>query len=80
MPQEDAELLEIGVRQVRQDLIVNPVLAERRFILAKPQTAQPFADVHDRVSRPRDGDYRLGWADCPRRAGKKEQVDWPQHI
>ena len=80
MPQKDAELFEISLRQVRQNLIVNPVLVEHRFILTKPQPAQPLAKVHNRVSRPRDADYRSGWAGCPRRAGKKEQVDWPQHI
>jgi len=36
VPQEDAQLFKIGVGQVRQDFGVNPVLAERRFILAKP--------------------------------------------
>ena len=36
VPQEDAELFEISVGQVRQDFGVNPVLVERRFILAKP--------------------------------------------
>ena len=51
MPEgEHAELLEIGVAQVNQNVAVNSVLAERRFILAEPKAPQPIPHVHGSVS------------------------------
>ena len=50
-PRGHAELFKIGVAQVRQNFGVNSVLAERSFILAKPEAPQPISHVHDSVSR-----------------------------
>ncbi len=51
MPEgEHAELLKIGVAQVNQNVAVNTVLAERRFILAEPEAPQPIPHVHRSVS------------------------------
>ena len=46
--EEHAELFEIGVGQVRQDVGVNSVLAERGLVLAEPQAPQPGSYVHAR--------------------------------
>ena len=51
MPEgEHAELLKIGVAQVNQNVAVNSVLAERRFILAEPKAPKPIPHVHGSVS------------------------------
>jgi hypothetical protein len=39
VPQEDAKLFEIGFCQLEQDVGINSVVAERRFILAEPQAS-----------------------------------------
>jgi hypothetical protein len=43
---QDAEPDQILGGKVREDLGVDVVLAERRFVLSQPQTTQPGPDVH----------------------------------
>jgi hypothetical protein len=50
MPEWDAELLQVRVGQVGQDVRVDRVLAEKGEVLAKPQTLQPVAHIHGRAS------------------------------
>ena len=48
MPEcRDAKLLQVFRRQVRQDRLVNLVLAERSLILSEAKAPQPDHDVHD---------------------------------
>jgi hypothetical protein len=49
VPERNAELLEIGFGQLRQDFRVDLVLAESRFVLAEADLLQPLADVHGRA-------------------------------
>jgi hypothetical protein len=49
VPQKDAELFEISVGQIRQDLRVDFVFAERGFVLAETEVPQPSPDVHGRL-------------------------------
>jgi hypothetical protein len=49
VPERNAELLEIGFGQLRQDFRVDLVLAEGRFVLAEADPLQPLADVHGRA-------------------------------
>jgi hypothetical protein len=48
VPERNAELLEIGFGQLRQDFRVDLVLAEKGEVLAKPQALEPVAYVHRR--------------------------------
>src|SRR5215467_5586208 len=43
----DAKLLQVLVRQARQDRFVYLILAECRLILSEAQAPQPHHDVHD---------------------------------
>jgi hypothetical protein len=45
----DADVLEDGVRQPRQQVRVDLVVPEIRFVLAEPETAKPAADIHGRA-------------------------------
>ena len=48
MPQRrDAKLLQVFSRQVRQDRVVDVVLAENSLVLSEAQAPQPDRDVHD---------------------------------
>jgi hypothetical protein len=49
VPERNAELLQIGFGQLRQDFRVDLMLAEDRFVLAKADSFQPLADVHGRA-------------------------------
>ena len=51
MPEQNAELFEIGVAEVGQDIGIDAVVAERRLVLPEPEAPQPLHDVHDHVSR-----------------------------
>jgi class 3 adenylate cyclase len=49
VPERNAELLQIGFGQLRQDFRVDLMLAEGRFVLAEADSLQPLADVHSRA-------------------------------
>jgi hypothetical protein len=44
--ERETYLLEVSLGQVRQNVGVNFVLAEGRFVLAEVETLQPLAEVH----------------------------------
>jgi hypothetical protein len=46
VPERNAELLEIGFGELRQDFGVDRVLAEKGEVLAKPEAPQPVAHIH----------------------------------
>ena len=45
----NADLLEVLGRQVREDRLLDPVIAKRGLVLAKAETAKPPADIHGRA-------------------------------
>jgi hypothetical protein len=45
----DADFLEVVARQPRQQLRVDPVVSEIRFILFEAETAKPPANIHGRA-------------------------------
>ena len=47
MPQRHADLFEVGLGQIGQDLGINFALAKRGLILTETERAQPSPDVHD---------------------------------
>ena len=48
MPQRrDAKLFQVLSREVREDRLVNVVLAEQRLILSEAKAPQPDHNVHD---------------------------------
>ena len=48
MPEcRDAKLLQVLRRQVRQDRLVDLILAECSLILSEAEGPQPYAEVHD---------------------------------
>ena len=51
MPEQNAELFEIGVAEVGQDIGIDAVVAKRRLVLPEPEAPQPLPDVHGHVSR-----------------------------
>ena len=46
VPQRHPDLLEVGLAQVGQDVGVDLVLPEQRFVLSEADRVQPLADVH----------------------------------
>ena len=50
MPERHADLLEVGLGQVRQDLRVDLMLPEQRFVLSEADRVQPLGDVHRTAS------------------------------
>jgi hypothetical protein len=47
MPNDaDAHILKVFRRQVRQDLLIDRVLAEGRLILTKAQVSEPRTDIN----------------------------------
>ena len=46
MAERDAELFQIGLSQVRQDVGVNGTFAESLLVPLQPQLPQPSRDVH----------------------------------
>ncbi len=55
----DAEILQIFGRQARQEVAVDRVVAERRFVLPETEILEPGRDVHGRLHSA-DWDSRLG--------------------
>jgi hypothetical protein len=49
MTEGDAELLEVGLGQLRQYLGVDFALAESGLILTKAKASQPTSEVHHRI-------------------------------
>jgi hypothetical protein len=45
----DANVLEAGVRQLRQQVRVDLVVPEIRLVLTETETAKPPADIHGRA-------------------------------
>ena len=54
----DAEILQIFDRQARQEVGVDRVVAERRFVLPETEVVEPGRDVHGRLHSA-DWEYRL---------------------
>ena len=53
MPQRrDTKLLEVLDRQVRQDRLVDVVLAEHSLVLSEAKAPQPDHDIHDGAQAP----------------------------
>ena len=46
MAEQDAQLLQVLIRQIRQNRIVDGVLAEYRLILLEAEAPQPSSEVH----------------------------------
>jgi hypothetical protein len=61
MAEEHAELFKIGVGQVRQNVPVDAVVVERRFVLAKPETFEPTPTTVTFPSGPALIIIRIGW-------------------
>jgi hypothetical protein len=47
MAEQDAELLQVLVRQIGQDAVVYRIIAKRGLVLLKAKTPQPTCHVHD---------------------------------
>ena len=47
MAEQDAELLQILICQIRQDCLIDRVIAEYRLILFEAKAPQPPSEVHD---------------------------------
>src|SRR5262245_31168804 len=56
----DAKLLQVLVRQAREDRLVYLILAECRLILPEAQAPQPDHDVHDSAPNSGLSSFRLG--------------------
>jgi len=52
MAEQDAELLEVLIRQIGQDADVYRVLAECRLISIEAKASQPTPEVHDDAFAP----------------------------
>ena len=50
MPERHADLLEVGLGQVGQDVRVDLMLAEQGFVLSEAEGLQPLGDVHVRTA------------------------------
>ena len=55
----DAKLLQVLGRQVREDRLVNVVIAECRLILPEAQAPQPDHNVHDGAPQSGGGVHHL---------------------
>ena len=51
MPERHTELLEIDVRQLRQDIGVDITRAKQRLVLPEAETSEPTPDIHGRTAR-----------------------------
>ena len=51
MPERHAELLEIDLRQLRQDIGVDFTRAKERLVLSEAEMSEPTPDIHDRAPR-----------------------------
>ena len=70
MPERHADLFEVGFDQVGQDVRVDLILAEQRFVLSEADRVQPLGDVHrrSRTVRLHDG---------PRETASPGRERWP---
>ena len=48
MPERKAEVLEVLIRQFRQDVAVDFVLAKDGLVLTEAEPSEPIADLHSR--------------------------------
>ena len=48
MPERNAQVLEVLIRQFRHDVAVDLVLAKDGLILTEADPAEPIADLHSR--------------------------------
>jgi hypothetical protein len=64
VPERHPKLLEIGVRQLRQNIGVNVTRAKERLVLSKAETSEPTPDIHGRTPRART-DHPSVEARCP---------------
>jgi hypothetical protein len=46
MTEQDAQLLQVLIRQIGKNAEIDPVLAECRLILFEAKAPQPFSEVH----------------------------------
>ncbi len=46
VPERNTEVLEVLIGQLRQNVAVDFIVAECRFILAEAETSQPIPDIH----------------------------------
>ena len=51
MPERYAELLEIEVGQLRQDIGIDFIRAKERLVLSEAETSQPTPDIPGRTPR-----------------------------
>jgi hypothetical protein len=58
-----SKLLEVDLRQIRQDIGVDFTRAKERLILSEAETSKPTPDIHGRTPRART-DHRLVEAPC----------------
>jgi hypothetical protein len=57
------KLLEVDLRQIRQDIGVDFTRAKERLVLSEAETSKPTPDIHGRTPRART-DHRLVEAPC----------------
>jgi hypothetical protein len=64
VPERHTELLEIDLRQLRQDIGVDITRAKERLVLSEAETSEPTSDIHSRAPRART-DHPSVEAPCP---------------
>ena len=64
MPERHTKLLEVDVRQLRQDIGVDFTRAKERLVLSEAETSEPTPDIHGRTPRART-DHPSVAAPCP---------------
>ena len=55
MPERDAELLEVDLGQLRQDIGVDFTRTKKRLVLSQAETFEPTPDIHGRTPRAPNG-------------------------
>jgi hypothetical protein len=70
VPERHTKLLEIDVRQLRQDIGVDFARAKERLVLSKAETSEPTPDIHGRTPRART-DHPSVEAPCPGPASRR---------
>ena len=88
MPERHAELLEINLGQLRQDIGVDFTRAKERFVLPEAETSQPIPDIHAalrgperiilRLQRPVQGRavHESGWVVMTQRDSRSDGQVW----
>jgi len=51
VPERHTKLLEVDVRQLRQDIGVDFTRAKKRLVLSEAEISQPTPDIHGRAPR-----------------------------